>query len=244
MARQRHLRNAPIREALIDIAVKTRPGVSLESLATLHESIKNEFPTRQEVRNAEVELNFARETNRLTNIPLGYVFRSSDNNRAVQFRLNGFTCNWLKPYAEWADLRGLAQRMWRIYAEAVRPENVVRLGLRYINNLNLPVPSKDFNEFMTMQPNLPPALPQAIMSFFTRVTFQDPQIDCFAIVTQVSEGLVKPEVFQLILDIDTAKITTLGPDSPQIWTSLDQLRDFKNLIFFESLTEEAVKIFE
>jgi len=55
---------------------------------------------------------------------------------------------------------------------------------------------------------------------------------------------VKPEVFQLILDIDTAKITTLGPDSPQIWTSLDQLRDFKNLIFFESLTEEAVKIFE
>jgi len=134
--------------------------------------------------------------------------------------------------------------MWRIYAEAVRPENVVRLGLRYINNLNLPVPSKDFNEFMTMQPNLPPALPQAIMSFFTRVTFQDPQIDCFAIVTQVSEGLVKPEVFQLILDIDTAKITTLGPDSPQIWTSLDQLRDFKNLIFFESLTEEAVKIFE
>ena len=245
MARPRHLRKAPIREALVDIAVKTRPGTSIQALEALYEDVRDEFSGKQEIRTAEVEVNFAQETNRLTNTIIGYAFRASDdNNRVVQFRLNGFTCNWLKPYSEWVELKSLAQRMWRIYAARIQPEHVTRLGLRFINQLELPVPRNDFNEYLTAQPNVPPALPQSVMSFFTRIAFRNEATDCFAVVTQASEGLVKPDVFPLILDIDTSKVGQWEPNSDEIWQCLDQLRDFKNLIFFESLTEEAVRIFE
>ena len=185
-----------------------------------------------------------RDWNRLTNTPVGYAFRTSDNQRVVQFRSNGFTCNWLRPYAEWSDLRDMAVRMWQIYLGAAQPDQVVRLGLRYINHLELPVPRDDFAEYLTAQPNIPAALPQTLMSFFTRVAIQDEGIDCVAVVTQAFEGIINPKVFPLILDIDASKLVNLQPNSDEIWILLDQLRDFKNRIFFESLTEDAVRVFE
>lgn len=244
MAHARHLRNAPIREALVDIAVKIRPETQLDLLASLQALIGEEFSIRQEIRSAEVEVDLTQETNKVINTPVGYMFRTSDQKRVVQFKLNGFTFNWLRPYTDWNDLRAHALRMWQIYSEALQPEKVTRLALRYINQLELPIPAGDFSEYLAAQPNIPPALPQKVSNFFTRVAIHDDLTDCGAIITQVYEGLVNPKVFPLILDIDASKSVSLPSNAEEIWTILDQLRDFKNRIFFESLTEDAVRIFE
>ncbi len=244
MVRKRHLAHAPIREALIDIAVRVPVETSLDLLGSLQAAIASEFPRKQEIKTAEVEVDIAKETNKFVKTGIGWAFRTEDEKRVVQFRTNGFTFNWLKPYTNWKDLRSHAQRMWQLYADTVRPEVISRLAVRYINQLELPLPMNDFAEFITAQPVIPAALPQKVGSFFTRVAIHDDQTDCGAVITQVFEGLVDPKVFPLILDIDASKLVSLKRDDPGIWLVLDQLRDLKNDIFFESLTEEAVRLFE
>jgi len=229
---------------LVDIAVTAKPGTELEALERLHEQVGAEFPHKRELRTAEVELDLTHETNRITKTPLGYMFRTADRQKVVQFRFNGLTFNWLKPYTHWNDVRRYAQKMWRIYAGALKPEKVTRLALRYINQIELPVPVRDFGEYLAAQPNIPAALPQSVANFLTRVTIYDESTACGAVITQVYEGLVNPKVFPLILDIDASKAVSLPASAEEIWEIFDQLRDFKNRIFFESLTEDAVRLFE
>ena len=243
MAHKRHLRNAPIREALIDVAARVPVETSWQQLADLHSIIQDEFPKKTEIRTAEVELDFENETNKFTKTPVGWVFRSEDERRVVQFRTNGFTFNWLKPYTNWNDLKTRAQRLWKIYADTVRPVVINRLAVRYINQMQLPVPVADFAEFITAQPSIPAGLPQMVSAFLTRVTIHKDE-SCGAVITQVFEGVVDPRTFPLILDIDAFKSVAMTRDDEQMWLAFDHLRDLKNDIFFEHLTEQAVRLFE
>jgi uncharacterized protein (TIGR04255 family) len=162
----------------------------------------------------------------------------------VQFRLNGFTYNWLRPYGTWKDLRSAAQQYWHLYSESVRPVSVTRLALRYINNLVFPSPFLDFGEYLVAQPNIPPALPQKLAQFLTRITLFEDQTSFNATVTEAFEGVINPNELTIILDIDAFSHRSFQPSEYEIWRTLDGLREFKNRIFFESLTEHAVRLFE
>jgi uncharacterized protein (TIGR04255 family) len=47
----------------------------------------------------------------------------------------------------------------------------------------------------------------------------------------------------VFLDIDTFTVSRLDPNSDQIWQVLDQLRDLKNQVFFNAITEKTKEAF-
>jgi uncharacterized protein (TIGR04255 family) len=246
MARERHLKNAPIREALVDIAVKVDEHINLAALKSLSERISSEYPKTDELVEASFQVEFKKaDPPTFAKKGLGFACQNAEGNRIVQFRFNGFTYNWLKPYSTWEDLRSAAQRYWQMYVDAVRPISVTRLALRYINNVALPLPFDDFGEYLPSQPHVPPELPQELGHFLTRVGLQDNETEINAVVTQVFEGVVKDTEVPIILDIDTSKSVNLKHEEDDvIWRTFEQLRTFKNRIFFASLTEKAVRLFE
>ena len=63
-------------------------------------------------------------------------------------------------------------------------------------------------------------------------------------MTHAFEGVVDPNVVNVILDIETRVRNRFSSGSPEIWSKLDHLRNFKNLIFFRSLTDKALRLFE
>jgi len=48
----------------------------------------------------------------------------------------------------------------------------------------------------------------------------------------------------VILDVDVFKICECEPSSSKVWEILAQLRNFKNLIFFKSLTQKGQEVFK
>jgi uncharacterized protein (TIGR04255 family) len=80
-------------------------------------------------------------------------------------------------------------------------------------------------------------LPQGLSSFLTRLVIPDPSIDAIAIVTQALEQTVDPKFVPIILDIDVFRQTPTGMSEDEAWKLIEKLRDFKNMIFFESITE-------
>jgi uncharacterized protein (TIGR04255 family) len=109
--------------------------------------------------------------------------------------------------------------------------------------LELPLPFKDFKEYILTTPEISPALPQGLKTFFMRLEIPHESYQAVAIITETMEAPSSTLRLPVILDIDVIRETTVSPSSSEIWQVFEQLRDFKNEIFFNSITEKAKELF-
>lgn len=246
MANPRHLGNAPIQEALVDLQVTLPSGFDPTKLKAAHSRLRDSYPacdTRMRGQ-FQIELNAEGDAKQkaVEKGLHGYIFRTADQKRHVQFRVDGFTYNWLNPYDRWESLRDEARTHWATYVEFAAPERINRVGVRYINRMLFPIPL-DFDDYLTAAPAVPKRLPQQVSSFLKRVVIQDIGPGFVGIITQAFEGIPQPETAPVILDIEVFKQAQFDPDGMQAWETLERLRDFKNKVFFESVTEKALDLF-
>jgi uncharacterized protein (TIGR04255 family) len=136
-----------------------------------------------------------------------------------------------------------AQRLWLLYKEITRPDLITRIALRYINNLNIPLPMRDFSDYLTAPPVVPEGLPQGVSSFLTRIVIHAPSIGANAIITQALEPVVG-EVAPVILDVDVFKLRPEGIEEIEAWDTIEKLRYFKNQVFFKSITNKLKEMYE
>lgn len=240
------LKKAPITEALVDLRVKLQSEVNVKSIDSIHEPIKKEYPEKQEQRMSQIQLEL-KVGEDLVKPPstkiIGYRYISSDKKQIFQARLDGFTFSRLQPYTNWEELRDEVHRLWLLYKEITLPDLITRVALRYINNLNIPLPMKDFSDYLTAPPVVPEGLPQGVSSFLTRVVIQEPSIGASAVITQALEPVVG-EVAPVILDIDVFKFRPEGIEEKDAWDTIERLRYFKNQIFFKSITNKLKEMYE
>lgn len=248
MATYRHLANAPITEAIIDLRVRLPSGFQVTELSSLREMVQDRYPDGKERR--LITGGFGMKAGKPVIQPPedkgidGYVLRSADNKQVAQFSKGGFTLSRLKPYTHWEDILAEAKDLWQLYVAKASPELVTRIAVRYINQLNIPLPINNFTRYLTAPPNIPDTIPQAMSHFLTRVVVHDVELDTTANITQALQKSPSPDYVTIILDIDTYKQKERGFDESDIWLTLGQLRDLKNRIFFDSITEETARLFE
>jgi uncharacterized protein (TIGR04255 family) len=247
MPEPRPLRHPPIAEAIIDFRVKARPGFDPQEFSTLKPKLADRFPKMDERRAGKVIFQFApagMEAPIVEDVGLqGLAFRSADEKLLAQFRADGFTLNQLKPYPGWGNVFPIAVELWKLYCSVARPEGVTRLALRYINRIAVPQDLGEFERYMRAAPVVPPELPQDVSAFFTRVTIHASESELAAHVAQ-SLGLDMHSQSTLVLDIDAFREGSWVVEDPLIESTFRGLRELKNLIFFNSLTEEALREFQ
>jgi len=239
--------NAPITEALLDIRAKLPSGVDLARLAAFQEAVQDIYPTRRErfswQGGFQVKPGEPPEVFRPSGGPDGYLFTSKDGKQIVQARLDGFTFNRLKPYDKWDSFRDAARQQWERYLEIATPEIVSRAALRYINRIEIPLPMKDFREYILTTPEIAPKVPQGLAGFFMRLVIPDGRSKSVAIVTQTMED-PQAQVLPLIFDIDVFREAAFDVHGEEMWEALEQLREYKNEIFFNSITERTKELFK
>jgi len=248
MSIRRHLSNAPITEALVDIRVKLPPNIDVDKLKAMGELISDRYPKEQKRMRFEgqIEFNFKSgkppEHKDTTSWIDGYMYNSEDGKYVVQVRLDGFTVSRLEPYETWENLRNEAFRLWEHYVKIASPEIITRVALRYINRLELPLSMGDFKEYLTSPPTVPKNLPQKIESFLMRVVIPGESIKAFSFITQPLAP-IKNDGIPLILHIDAIIKTEYELYKKDAWNDIDKLHKFKNDIFFESITKKTKELY-
>lgn len=124
--------NAPITEAILDIRAELPKEVDLEKLVTFQDAIKGRYPEKQE--RVTYEAGFQLKPEGPTALPtsaqsIGYLFRSSVENKIVQARKDGFTFNKLKPYEDWTRFKSEAYELWNLYSQIAKPVKITRIGM-------------------------------------------------------------------------------------------------------------------
>jgi uncharacterized protein (TIGR04255 family) len=239
------LANAPIVEAVLDLRVRFNAPPDAQRLAAFQNEIRERYPIslgrlrlQTEVRVENQGQNVQQAVRREG--PDGFMFRDAAQRRTVQVRADGFTFNWLRPYDTWYALRDEAREHWERYMRTFNPAAVVRVALRYINRIELPLPLDDFEEYFRTRPMISSDLPQGLQQFFMRLEIPDLARRFVGIVTETTEP--QPEGAQrlpFILDIDAIHEADFDPASPAVWATLERLRDFKNELFYGSITPKT-----
>ncbi len=239
--------NPPITEALLDIRVNLSKETTLETLLFFQDEIKEHFPNKKERHSGTFQIKAGAAPEVITSPARadGYMFYAPDNKKIVQVRIDGFTFNKLKPYSNWDIFSREAKYLWEHYVEIAKPINIVRLALRYINKIEIPLPFSDFKEYILTNPEVAPGIPQGLDRFFMQLVIPNAEFQAGAVVTETIEKIDdKSRVLPLIFDIDVSRNIILEPTSKDIWNIMEDLRKFKNQIFMKSLTDKAKELFK
>lgn len=234
----RHYDKAPIKEAIIDIQID-QPAGSLKLTDLEH------LGTKAEGYSALGSLLFGRLTGRLEagqftattdQDHVGFRFAGGDGKYVASFRLNGFGFSRLAPYQTWEQFRDEARALWTIYREAVGSVSITRVGLRYVNQLDLPANLRDFRDYIRSYPEVSSDLPQQLAAFFMQVHVPLPDIGA---VLVLNEAMVPPpaeNLVSLLLDIDVSKMGLKLTADEEVWSMLEVFRLRKNLVFEGCIT--------
>lgn len=251
MARFRHLRNAPITEAVIDLRVTptvTPSQLDVERFSSLPTEIRERYPQTKPIRTAGFEFGLVEGQPKIK-LPqdLGiyaYRFEAADGKQIAIFKRDGFSFSRLSPYTDWQSVSSESRRLWEAYTKMAELKSITRIAVRYINHLKLPLPMSDFKDYLTAPPHVPRKAPQVVSSFLTRVVVHDIERQLDANIIQAMERSPTPDSIVVIIDIDAYKLGEFDPKSDEIWDILSQLRVLKNEIFFSSIRERTARLFE
>jgi uncharacterized protein (TIGR04255 family) len=245
LERRKHYANPPITEGLIDLRVDLPAETGLESFDTLSQEIKGEYPSREERVLSEVQFNAGKQVEASTKqTKLGYLFRSVDGKGVLQTRLDGFTFSRLKPYENWGALRDEAIRLWGIYQKIANPIRVTRVAVRYINQIDMPLPMRDFKDYLRTVPEVSPELPQELSAFLMQLQIPQEDLGAMVVLTQTMVPPPRPDVASVILDIDLFKAGCEFNLDDDVWNLLESFRDRKNDVFEGCITDEARRLFK
>lgn len=236
--------NAPIVEAVLDVQISDT--VIINPLV-FEEFAKREligYPNSNKIFNIQLQISDIQkneEFNKTKNL-LGYIFSNIQNNRKVQFRLDGYSYNMLRPYSNWDDFSENALSNLKKYIDFVKPKSITRIGLRYINRIDLPLEENEFEKYIKYLPPIPSDLPKKYKNLFWRMEVPSNDSISKAIITQTFES-IKENSASFIIDIDVYQDEKIDT-SESLTERFNSLRELKNQIFEDLITDNCKTLFK
>jgi uncharacterized protein (TIGR04255 family) len=235
-----HYSRAPITEALIDIQAQLSQEVKLEDLTQMYSTIQTEYPKREDMLVFQGELMAGSSVGATASqTQIGYRFFSKDQKQIVQVRLDGFTFSRLAPYDRWETFREEAKRLWNIYQSLINPEAIVRLALRYINRLDIPLPVDELKDYLRTFPEVSADLPQGLSGYFMQLQIPQEDSATILILNQAIVPPPEPAFVSVLLDLDLFLEQNLPLNETEIWSILEQMHKQKNKAFEACITQRT-----
>jgi len=247
MPESRRLLHPPITEAIIDFRADLGVGFDVSRLREAEDLLSGRYLLVNE------QLLFSRTIPLMGDAPpaavdngdpvlIGYTFRSPDERFVAQLTVEGLTLSQLHGYTRWEDLEEEAAHLWDVYSRVAAPKTVLRMGTRFLNAVQVPRSAASLDEYFTTVPRVPAGVSQTAASFLVRLLLHEEESPYSVSITQYIE--TPDDSSRMILDIDAFSRETYEPDASMMWEALGGLRELKNRVFFGSLTEKALGLFE
>ncbi|MBQ0894298.1 TIGR04255 family protein [Micromonospora sp. U56] len=233
---------APIIEAVIELRTRHAENVTLDDLARIHGAEATRYPVldkRLQVDN-RIEVTDGEVSSQIDHRQLGFVFKSADELQIIHATVQGFLFSRLAPYPNWEPFVEEAWRVWQKYRQEAKPEALTRVGVRFINRINVPSDSIEIKDYLRTYPELSGELPQVLSGYFMQVQVPLRQFDG---IVNITSGIENPGqgLVSLILDVDCFRDLDLSLSAPdfdeEVRAILWRQREAKNFVFESCITD-------
>ena len=242
-----HLNKAPIIEAVIEIRTRAESAWEESNVTRRLKAELPEYPNVLSMNAMQQEITFGAQT-----APQGAAhelgwsglnFQSADKLHVAQFNRDSFVFSRLHPYEAWEQLEKEAKRLWQLHVQVARPNEVQRVGVRFINRIQMPAQETQFEDYLEPHPETPRDLRLPFLNFLHRETLIVPGHNYGISLTrtlqipqnQTIEGI------GIILDIDVFTIHPFPRDEADLERLLTEMRWLKNKSFFGAITSKALE---
>lgn len=244
MVERRHYPKAPITEAIIEIRGTVQSATSVASLLDLQRGEEARYPNRHDRVQFSGEFSLGAVIGTSTQqTQNGYIFSSDDGRQVVQASLEGFAFSRTRPYESWEPFRDEARRLWARYRAVTGTAEVVRVAVRYINRIDLPLPLGDFAEYLRTVPEVSPDLPQGLSGYLMQLQMPLDEFGSTLVLNQALLPRNESSVVPILLDIDVFRIVNKTIDDDELWEMLEELHSQEGNAFEACLTDKARELF-
>ena len=146
-------------------------------------------------------------TQTITPVKEGFQFATRAKDKMFQAQRHGWAFNKLAPYETWELFSSEGRLLWKRYRDIARPEAITKVALRYVNRLDLPLPFKDFKEYILTVPEVAPELPQELSGFFMQLQIPQADLEAVAVLNVAMTPPIAANVCSVALDIDVFRDT-------------------------------------
>ena len=242
--------NPPIVEALCEFQFITDQQWDLTIPGLIYAEIKEKFPQKQQQVGIGIQFKPTDNggvENRVENAPPRMRFFNQDKTMLVQVGPDLLVVNQLKPYKSWNSFKPIILENLNIYRKEAGPRGFKRIGLRYINKINIKstlVTLKNIKNYLKFHPSVPMDIPQDHLNFILRT-----EIPCNngrdLIVLII--GSATPEetgISSIILDLNyvLSQSDSIPIDNVESW--LEEAHSSIENFFEACITDKSRKIFE
>lgn len=168
----RKYKNPPLVEAVCEFRLTLDTPWDLTIPGLFYEKVKNTFPHREQRVFQEIELSQdpqglrqqLRTSERI-------VLFTADRRTLIQLGPRLLTVNALRPYPTWQGFKPRIEMAWETLGGIIEIKDLERIGLRYINRVELPFQKVELAEYFEFYPFIGSRLPQNMSSFIVGSEF-------------------------------------------------------------------------
>lgn len=199
----RRYNNPPIIEALCELRFEPSLPWDLAIPGLVYERVRDDFRKRRQVRAFETSVSASpegleqqvRTTDRIQ-------FLREDERALIQVGPDLLAVNHLKPYPTWQEFLPLIQTSFSAYCEAANPKGIRRIGLRYINRIEVPGPSIEMEDHFLFYPFVGPNLPQEHGPFIVGIQIPYEGTRDVLRLQLTNATTETPDIVPVMLDLD------------------------------------------
>lgn len=195
-------KNSPIAEALCEFRFEPSVPWDLTIPGLVYEKIRETFPKKRQAKVLETSLSGGRESiQQQVKMTERIQFLRGDEKALVQVGSNLLAVNHLKPYPTWQEFLPLIRQGFNAYLEVATPTVIQRIGLRYINRIEIPGQRIELEDYFEFYPFIAPNLPQDLGSFIVGIVVPYDSRDSLRL--QITTAPIeRPNTVAVLLDLD------------------------------------------
>jgi uncharacterized protein (TIGR04255 family) len=235
---------APITEAVI--AFEFADSIRKESVLKAVDRLKKHYVFADEETVTKITVDAQTGKTNVEQTWAGVRLSSGDRAEVALCRPSFFVCSRLAPYPTWEKFRDRAQQEWQIWKGAVGLHQIKRIGLRYVNRIDIPAAEGGLKieDYLNFAARLPEG-PDVPISAYAMQVVRPLEEDSLQVILN-SATVPSPLVgyASLSLDIDVFREKDVPLRDDELWSLLEKMRTQKNLLFERCITERARELFK
>lgn len=232
------LRHPLVAEVVCEIQFDPKGPWETDTREKIALAVKSEFSERIELKTVGVQFQLSQAFQSPPQMYSGterLQLKRADGSAMLQLQAHLLAINILKPYPGWEAVREMIFRAFSIYAEIAKPLGLARIGLRYVNLIDVPDRPYEINDYLVGATSMADILKRPISGFYQRSELNYEDLEGVLIHQLGMTQHEKKEALLVDLDFITSKdgVELNNQGSLGIW--LEMAHDTVSRAFIASL---------
>jgi uncharacterized protein (TIGR04255 family) len=236
----------PVTEAVIQVRVKHE--MTIEDMEKVTSKLRKTYPHKIVLNDYDIRISkqpIVGESVAVNQQPKRLQISSDDQIDRAIIGNNALTVARLAPYPGWDIFYEKFIHAWKSWKKVANTKSISRIGVRYINRIDIPLMGEDkieLEDYLTFYPKVPELDDSPIVEYLIQVT---KPINNLWTATIISTLLQSPLInhISLLLDIDVFRTEQIPLKDEDLWAVITEARNIKNTVFQRCLTQKTRDLF-